>query len=394
MSQFQLTPMSIIDNTALGGFRAGMADERSLLHSDSSLETERLAQEQTRQANELSMLKRPMELAEFAKKQAQAEADLGMVRSGDYERGQKADIDLKVANAIGKMDENERKRLQDKMDGILAVNEMMSGKTPAYLQANWPDIVAEADARGIKNFPRTWTPEVAAQMDAKARMAWRTAQVIANERAATTAYDRSVELEGKKHEYGMAKQADQQRFTASESAKQRANAIAVANIRAQDNGGGLSDKVGGLAEITRQKLAALDAGKIKPEDISVGELENLSQDIQTKREKVIDQQLWARLLQAEAAATKDPAAQARLTELKRQAYGDQFVRVDAELKLRRGKGATLNPPTAQAGGTTSPTTPSPGTPAHKTDWMARAKAKNPSYSDADIETAYRNKFGK
>lgn len=418
MSQFNLTPMSIIDNTALGGFRAGMADERNLLHSDSSLETERLAQEQAMLQNEMTRLKRPYEIADLAKKQAQAEADLGLIKSGDYARGQKADIDLKIANAVKQMDENERKKLQDKMDAVFRINEMIKDKTPAYLQANWPDIVKEADAQGIKNFPKTWTPDVAAKMDARARLAWRTTQVVANEAAATTANQRAQEAATLLHTRGMEKEQFQQRAMdersrldrnarSADAAANRAAQIRVAEIGAEKS------KVGMTLENARAKMAAVENGEMDPANLSEVEIALVEADIMRTNNPEKNILFKIETLKNEAGKAADPrlreAKIEEANELKRSLLGAVGQELEAlrqkvrAAKEKRGSAPGVGSPENTLGyeSTNKPAPApsatkglSPGSPEHKTDWLARAKKLNPSLSDAEIEAKYRAKYGK
>jgi len=324
MSNFTLNPMSILDNTAMGGFRAGMADQRGLMHSDSALESERLAQEGQGLINEKRRLDTPMDAAKRAQEIAQAEADLGLINDGTYGAGKKSEADLKAAQAIAAMDTNQRKQMEDQADAHIWAKEFIGEKGPAFAAANWDKVAERMDKAGVKGFPRTWSPEVQQRLDQASKAAWRTMKVVQDENLQGIKHrDNVTEAELKYNQQDTIQQrriaADKEIAAGKNAARERAAATTAAAK-------GDTVKVGGTLEKAKAKIAAGEA-------LTEGELDILEAELREKAKAALSgSDLGVTLSQMEARAV-DPE-----TKPEERAAAEQKVEAAYDSVLKRGSG--------------------------------------------------------
>jgi hypothetical protein len=172
MSNFSMTPISILDKSPMGGFRGGMSDTRSLMHSDSALESERLSQTLNRQQIETNELNKPMDAAKRAAEIARQEFEENDIKSGNRAEALRIERETKAQELLEKMEKAERERVIRAAEDAYAVSTLFQPTDDEEAIKNkWPTAVEEATRRGIKNFPQEYSFESFRALQQKGAMA-------------------------------------------------------------------------------------------------------------------------------------------------------------------------------------------------------------------------------
>lgn len=341
-----------------------MADSRNLMHSDSSLETERLSQEAQRWQNEQNELETPLKMAERAQKIAKAEEDKRWIDSGKSWESRQQEFDAKAQELISKMDDNQRKQLADKSNSYIAVDEMTKGKSEPEIQMMWPEIAQRMREGGVKNFPPVYSPEVMKQMQMKAKAAWRTAKVIADEQAATTEHERKKSLEEWKNSRNVENAATEHTYKKElEDIKGKWDVRKTQAAASADR-----QKVGGSLENAKRKIIAyqLDPDKEDVMKITEMELALLETEERGKFDQITQRNMANRMAELQIMALgKDTKPEQRAKyeaeadAIKRDLRGPNYEIIQ---QIRAAKKAKASGKPAPAATTTAPGTPSTTTP--------------------------------
>jgi hypothetical protein len=156
----------------MGGFRGGMSDTRSLMHSDSALESERLAQTLNRQQIETNELNKPMDAAKRAAEIARQEFEENDIKSGNRAEALRIERETKAQELLDKMDKAERERVVRAAEDAYAVSTLFQPTDDEEtIRTKWPVAVEEAAKRGIKNFPQEYSFENFRALQQKGAMA-------------------------------------------------------------------------------------------------------------------------------------------------------------------------------------------------------------------------------
>lgn len=251
MSQFGLTGIPILDNNAMGGFRGGMADHRSLLHSNNQLETEDLAQDEAIQRIEKNKLNTPLEAAERALKLAEAQKLQAEMDQGLWEKDRARKREMEAADLQKKLSDVQIQQLETRLKGMDATNNIFGPDAdPAKLAMSWETSreegkrygfdIGEYNQQNVEKYMRMrnqaplmqklYYDNVKRQEDLKVNLIEKGAE--ANYKSA----------EAQRHEG----------WQGRENALNRANTLAAAKIRADDGSGDPSTWTGQKAKAFRE----------------------------------------------------------------------------------------------------------------------------------------------
>jgi hypothetical protein len=265
MSNFQLTPIEVLDSGPMGGFRGGMADSRALAHSDSNLATEDLTRQKLQDELETSKLNRPMDAIKRAAEMAKLEEEMALRKEGVFAQKQRTELDTMQQDLLKKKTDAEltqRSREGESMVEAAQRLQQISAEmqqNPTFMSANWDNMTEPMKRAGVKNIPSTYSPEAVQRIQANAQAWTRSAEYIRKEmlerekstldtdrdltKIETEAFARSAE--NRQHEAFLGQMGD----------KNRATQIQVAQIHAADRGGG-------SGAMTNTKLTAAAIQKV------------------------------------------------------------------------------------------------------------------------------------
>jgi hypothetical protein len=242
MSQFGMTPISILDKSPMGGFRGGMADQRSVMHSNSALETEGLTRQQMADELEKSQLNRPVDAAKRALDLAKAENEQADITSGAFNKARETERQIRMQELLDKTNEVQRKQLLQKAEDSVAVASVFSPEDNDQTRAEkWAIAKQIADQRGIQGFPGEYSIQNWQKLQAQSQAAPSMIKMI-QEKDMTkfksgVDLDRSLIEKAAGHKYASALQEDSQAHTSKENSLNRANNLAIARERINSNDG-------------------------------------------------------------------------------------------------------------------------------------------------------------
>lgn len=262
MSSFQMTPISILDKSPMGGFRGGMADTRSLMHSDSALNTEALTQQGLADKNQEFKDNTPLRMAERALKLAESEKLQSEMDQGLWEKDRQRKRDMEMADLEKKLDDNQMKKLETRIKGAEALQGVFGEDVnPGTMATNWES--ARQVAKEYKFDIGDYNPQNAQKVMAIMKATPQAQKVYMD----NVNHRQAVALEGVKGQNRVNEQwlQDQEAFRRtkySSDAMLQATRIREAN---DGSGGGTKTKIGGTLERIREKVAAgkqLEPGEI------------------------------------------------------------------------------------------------------------------------------------
>jgi hypothetical protein len=279
MSQFGLNSFPIVDNNAMGGFRAGLDTMRGIRHSNSNLATEELGREINQQKLEEDRLDTPVKAAKRALEYAQAESDLADINKGGRDQDRQMMRDQKAAELAAKLNENQLNDLKKRISGVQAVGQIFGPEAnPATMAMSWETAREEGKQYGfdIGEYSEQAATRVL-RMQAQTPMAMDIAK-----HAATKGIDNQFDLinKGAAHSYDMAKQIQNQGFLAGESKLSRETQERIARTYAAGKGGGGTGDPKNWGQLETQTFIKankyLQTGdeKLKPSDAEIQLLEN------------------------------------------------------------------------------------------------------------------------
>jgi hypothetical protein len=241
MSQFGMTPISILDKGPMGGFRGGLADSRSIRHSDSALEGESLSQQLQREELEKIGLNKPMDAVKRAYDIAKLENEKTDIESGEFNKARDTERQIKMQELVDKMDESvRRKTLQGAEDSVAVASVFSPEDNEQTAASKWPIAAQIAEQRGIKNFPKEYSIEAWQKLQAQKSAAPSMIKLLQEKDMKTFGTNEAIrqDLAGAytRHGYDMSKQNDSQEFQAEQNRLNRANNLSVANVRSSGSG--------------------------------------------------------------------------------------------------------------------------------------------------------------
>jgi hypothetical protein len=293
MSQFGMTPISILDKSPMGGFRGGMADTRSLMHSDSALASEDLLRQKTQDELETSKLNRPVDAAKRALELAKAENEQRDIASGEFNKARETERNIRMQELLDKTNEVQRKQILQKAEDSVAVSSVFAPDDTDETRAQkWTIAKQIADQRGIKGFPETYSIEAWQKLQAQSQAAPSMIKMIQEKDMKTfqSGLDTNKELitTGARANYDLARQNDQQEHTAEQNRLARANNLAVAKVRVESDNNKPMTKSETEAAAYNKVKDYLDGkqGATKPSELDIAMATKMA--FGTQIEKLVD----------------------------------------------------------------------------------------------------------
>jgi hypothetical protein len=242
MSNFGMTPISILDKGPMGGFRGGLADSRSIRHSDSALEGESLSQQLQREDLEKRNLDKPVDAIKRAYDMAKLENERGDIESGEFNKARETERSIKMQELADKLDESQRRKvIQGAEDAVAVASVFSPDDNEQTAPAKWAVAAQIAEQRGIKGFPQQYSIEAWQKLQAQRQAAPSMIKILQEKDMAGFKNNLDINKDligrGAQHNYDIVKQDDQQAHAAEQNRLARNNNLAVASIRTANNDG-------------------------------------------------------------------------------------------------------------------------------------------------------------
>lgn len=270
---------TILDKTPYGGFRAGMADQDAIMQSNSGLANDSIHRSKIAQDMETTALKRPLDAVEQARKIAQEESDLRDIQAGGRDKDRQVKRDQEQADLTRKLDDNQFKKLEQKIQGVQAVGQIFGDDAnPANMALNWESAKAAGKEYGfdIGEYNEQNAAKVL-RMKQQTPMAMKLYENQVKERQRLEA---DLITKGAAHSYDMDKQIQNQGFLSGEAKLNRASNERVASTYRSGSGSGGSGDPKNWGQLETQTFIKankyLETGdpKFKPSDAEIQLIEN------------------------------------------------------------------------------------------------------------------------